>query len=398
MRQLRTNTRQEGDAASISTRTASLSACVRRVGASEFVVVAGADRTDIVIGAARHVTAADVTIEPRDLVLLDGSRDLCWSVIPQAAKAGASAVIIARDWTGEAPAMLAAFAERLQMPLFAWNAETTWSALRSRFEDAIAESAVALDTVLPHSWGPSLVLDLLEGRVEHEQLVDFDIEAGACVIALRPVQSSKIVGATEEALDRSIWLSLLDPEVPSDVEGVRLGQTAYVIVRHRRSEAELREIAEHLRRLLSVTLDRAVLAAIGSLVAQPADIAESRYEADKVLALAHRRTNPCTSTLADVQHLALLEQAAAVLTAQPHLLSQKLAILRRSDATRNTSYVAVLRAFLDNFGDVNTSAERLGMHHNTFRYRLKRGVEIAGINLEDPAERLALQVELALDS
>ena len=44
---------------------------------------------------------------------------------------------------------------------------------------------------------------------------------------------------------------------------------------------------------------------------------------------------------------------------------------------------------------MNTSAEQLGMHHNTFRYRLKRAVEVGGINLEDPAERLALQVELA---
>ncbi|MEZ5216295.1 MAG: helix-turn-helix domain-containing protein [Ilumatobacteraceae bacterium] len=56
----------------------------------------------------------------------------------------------------------------------------------------------------------------------------------------------------------------------------------------------------------------------------------------------------------------------------------------------------MLQTFLENLGDVNTSAEQLDMHHNTFRYRLKRAVEVGGIKLDDPIERLALQVELSL--
>jgi hypothetical protein len=379
----------------VAPATMSLSALLRRVGAAEFSVVAAADHLNAVISGVRIVTGeGEEPIGSGELILLDGPRDACWTLAPRAVRAGAAGVVIARDWPGAAPAMLAAFAERLRLPVLAWNAETTWSGLRARVLDALELEPPAAEPGR-RGWRPSTLLDLLEGR-SNGLSGDFELERGGCVMAFSATHTTKNP-ETDDAIDRALWLSLLDPDVPSDAEGVRIGGTAYLVIRALRTERELRAIAEHVRCVLSMSLDRSVVAAIGPTIDSASDLAASRAEADRVLILARRRPTPGTVTLADVQHLALLEQAAAVLSTQPHLFSQKLAVLRRSDAARNTSYVAVLRSFLDHFGDVNASAQGLGMHHNTFRYRLRRGVEIAGINLDDPSERLALQVELALE-
>lgn len=364
--------------------------------------LAGADRLHTTPRLEREVTdvaraRAGRAVAPGELVL-HGPGPLDWGLITISAREGASGVVIPRTWPGRTSPMVTALAESQRIPIFAVDPATDWDELGEQLGAAqrrLAALAAAPALVGPLPLGASELRKLLDGAPVTRYGAEL-VEPGCCVLAFAAVQSSFIPGEADDALDRALWLAMLDPDVPGDAEGTRIGTTAFVVFRRSRPEHELRPIAEHLRRLLSVTLDRAVLAAIGSPIATAADLAASRTDASRVLALARRRTNPGTATLGDVQHLALLEEAAAVLNAQPHLMSQKLALLRRSDATRNTSYVTVLRAFLDNFGDVNTSAERLGMHHNTFRYRLKRAVEVAGMNLDDPAERLALQVELAV--
>ena len=55
-----------------------------------------------------------------------------------------------------------------------------------------------------------------------------------------------------------------------------------------------------------------------------------------------------------------------------------------------------LRAYLDAFGDVGLAADCLGVHPNTFRYRLHRIVKLAGLDLDDPDERLAVELRLRL--
>jgi len=336
----------------------------------------------------------DEPLVPGAIVLAAGGADQPWSLIPRAGAAGAAALVIGRTWPGERSPLLMALAQRHRVNLLTCDPMIDRDELRSSISRACAEATSGARNLSQPMWGPSTVLSLLLGEpldVPAEELA----EPGSAVLAFTPLQPT-VAGPAEEALDRAIWLVMLDPDVPTDAEGVRHHGVAFVLLRRRRTEQELRAIAEHIRQLLALALDRSVLASIGAPADDPARICDSREEAERVLSLARRRTSPGTTTLNDVRHLALLDEAAAVLSAQPHLLSEKLAALRRSDSARNTSYVAVLRAFLDNFGDVNTSAERLGMHHNTFRYRLKRAVEVSGIVLEDPAERLALQVELAI--
>ena len=69
--------------------------------------------------------------------------------------------------------------------------------------------------------------------------------------------------------------------------------------------------------------------------------------------------------------------------------------LRRHDRAHETEYVATLRAWLGAQGDPAEAGERLGVHENTVRYRLRKMAEIANLHLDDAKKRLAMMIELA---
>jgi DNA-binding PucR family transcriptional regulator len=66
------------------------------------------------------------------------------------------------------------------------------------------------------------------------------------------------------------------------------------------------------------------------------------------------------------------------------------------DAKHRTGYLETLEAYLDAFGDIRSAAQRIGVHPNTFRYRLRRLVEIFGIKLNDADDRLVIGLQLRL--
>ena len=60
-----------------------------------------------------------------------------------------------------------------------------------------------------------------------------------------------------------------------------------------------------------------------------------------------------------------------------------------------TDYVATLRAWLGAQGDPTEAGNRLGVHENTVRYRLRKMAEITNLQLDDAGKRLAMMIELA---
>jgi DNA-binding PucR family transcriptional regulator len=76
--------------------------------------------------------------------------------------------------------------------------------------------------------------------------------------------------------------------------------------------------------------------------------------------------------------------------------SGKVRMLVEHDRDHNSSYVETLAAYLNAFSDVRAAADSLDIHPNTFRYRVRRIVELAGLDLDDPIERLVTQFQLEL--
>ncbi|PQM45835.1 hypothetical protein C1Y40_04011 [Mycobacterium talmoniae] len=57
--------------------------------------------------------------------------------------------------------------------------------------------------------------------------------------------------------------------------------------------------------------------------------------------------------------------------------------------------MATLRAWLAAQGDLARAGERLGVHENTVRYRLRRMAEVTNLGLDDARKRFAMMIELA---
>lgn len=71
------------------------------------------------------------------------------------------------------------------------------------------------------------------------------------------------------------------------------------------------------------------------------------------------------------------------------------AALVRYDEEHGTLFVATLQGWLEAQGDAAQAAIRLGVHENTVRNRLRKMLEIAPLDLDDPDKRLAMVIQLA---
>ncbi|MDN4171865.1 helix-turn-helix domain-containing protein [Nocardioides sp. SOB77] len=137
--------------------------------------------------------------------------------------------------------------------------------------------------------------------------------------------------------------------------------------------------------------------AVGPVATALTEISRARETADRVLRVL--RDNPAAGPVArlvDVQTDSLVLELRDRVLARGETVAGPLARLVAYDADHDGSLVATLHAWLDAFGDVNRAAETLYVHPNTFRYRLRRVREVGGLDLLDPAQRFAVQLQLRL--
>lgn len=138
-----------------------------------------------------------------------------------------------------------------------------------------------------------------------------------------------------------------------------------------------------------------VWAGIGG-VAAPADLPAARQEADECLALHEARTPEAPPPAYDESwDDILLQRLRAAATTGRAPARGPVAELRRHDREHATHYVATLRAWLEAQGDLTEAGERLGVHQNTVRNRLRRMAEVTPLDLDDPRKRLAMIIDLA---
>lgn len=156
-------------------------------------------------------------------------------------------------------------------------------------------------------------------------------------------------------------------------------------------------LAADVADLVNRGLGQPVYAGVGGVVDQPLDAPASRQDAERVVAALARR--------AGAQHVARLEDVHASIVvdelrslvrdwAPPQI--RALETLRDHDVEHTSDYVTTVRAYLDTYGDVTAVAQRLGVHANTVRYRLRRVRELLGLDLDDSDERLAVELTLRL--
>lgn len=154
------------------------------------------------------------------------------------------------------------------------------------------------------------------------------------------------------------------------------------------AESAVRLLDDFLRRFGA----REVLVVGIGTPAEAGDLAESRAVADQVAeALLRRGRTGQVATLADVFADVLVDRLDGFLG--KHAAWGPLARLRDYDRRNESGLVDAVRAFLE-AGEVSAAAERLVVHPNTVRNRLRRALDSCDVDVADPATRLALMVDL----
>jgi len=243
----------------------------------------------------------------------------------------------------------------------------------------------------------------LDGRVSPDGLapmLQIAPNAGLTVVAFELVDAGDAgdVAAVSVLADRAASLVTLYCEsYRRQAAAVAMGSLIYVVVPlvDGDDRARLPALAQGVVDRADEALHARLRAGIGRTVPSVAELLASRHEADRVLrAMAARHWPGAVATVDEVRAHVVLDQLQELAAADSGLRTGKLDLLVDQDRERGTEYVATLRSFFAHLGDVPAAAKAQDVHANTFRYRLRRLAEVAGIDLDDPVERLVLQLQL----
>ncbi len=153
------------------------------------------------------------------------------------------------------------------------------------------------------------------------------------------------------------------------------------------------KILDRVERAVHVQLS----AGIGISVGRISEVPRSRRTAEHALKLlAQRPGAPRPLHIEDVRAHAVLLELLDLAAEHPTLLDGKTSAVLDHDRERGTRYAATLRAYLECWGDAARAAERLGVHPNTARYRVRQISERFGLDLDDADERFAVEFQLRL--
>jgi DNA-binding PucR family transcriptional regulator len=262
----------------------------------------------------------------------------------------------------------------------------------------------------PGRWGRDLITGLLDGRTNPglvAGMFGLDEQRPALVVAFA-VRDRGSLPAGDRAVDRATHeLSLAELTDVVSVHAATYRRAALTASHGARVYAVLPDVPRDVTepallamctQVAAMTLRRTgvrVQAGIGSAVAGLAGAATSRGEADRVLdAMPDGPDDPTVAAFSDLRAEVLLNQTLDLLQESPDLRDPAVTSLVGYDRDHGTDLVASVLAWLDAMGDVRAAAQRLTVHPNTLRYRVRRAVAVGALRLDDPRARLMHHLQL----
>ncbi|MEU1202614.1 helix-turn-helix domain-containing protein [Streptomyces sp. NPDC005813] len=242
-----------------------------------------------------------------------------------------------------------------------------------------------------------LLRSLLAGRTP--SAARFGIESGRMTVLALELPSSSGTPADVLGLQVVDLVTACAETLTSSASCVVEGQVVYALLPlpEEVPQARVVSLAETVITRSEESLHTRLRAGIGSAVADFADVPRSRQEADRVLAvLAAEPHRAHVASIEDVRCQAILLELDETIADNPRIRLASVTAMLNHDAERGTRYAETLLAYLDAFGDTTVAADRLHIHQNTFRYRIRRVGELFDVDLGDADERLVLWLQLRL--
>jgi sugar diacid utilization regulator len=246
-----------------------------------------------------------------------------------------------------------------------------------------------------------MVLTVLEGRGSVDEAaarLGFTSAAPLALLAFEIANGEP--GIDELQRERLVDLVVLHGAATfRQTSAVALGQIVYALLQADApiEPAPLIRLGEQVREHAEARLGLRLLGAVGPAVAGLRDVPRARRDAERVLGVL--RADPRGRTVAatdEVRSEVVLHELKELSLEHSSLTRGKLERILAHDEKQNATYALTLRAYLDCFGDVPRASERISVHPNTFRYRMRRLVELFELDLDDPDERMVLELQLRL--
>lgn len=157
------------------------------------------------------------------------------------------------------------------------------------------------------------------------------------------------------------------------------------------SRGQLAELARTIVRRADSALRVRLAGSVGATVHALSEVTGSSADAQAVLRVVPPGS---VGAVEDLLPQVVLVEWEVFLASNPRLRLPLVEEVLRHDAAEHTAYAASALAYLESNGDIAEAARRVGVHPNTFRYRLKRLYDLFGLDLEDADLRLVLWLQL----
>jgi DNA-binding PucR family transcriptional regulator len=177
-----------------------------------------------------------------------------------------------------------------------------------------------------------------------------------------------------------------------DAQVASTGERVYVLLPKIGATSSLtswvRGMVAALQRELGLTLRAVIAAPLAGL----AGAATARSEMDRVFDSAERHPGAIgqITSLDEAHTTVLLDEIVAHVAGRQRLVDPRVRELREQEPI----LADTLAAYLDGFGDITAVAQRLHVHPNTVRYRIRRVEKLLSTSLDDPDGRLVLALGL----
>lgn len=230
-----------------------------------------------------------------------------------------------------------------------------------------------------------------------------DVPTAASALNLPTTGQAAVVGFAVHRSDRPVptsvggLLRLHASSFSRDSVVTIIGGRAYVLLPNYTSVKLVATWTRHMVDQFEEKRSAALRAAISAPVSGLEHVANARSEVDRVLdSTAATYPEGKVTTLAESRTAVLLGEIVDVVSQHPELRDPRLNALVDYDAKHSSNLLDSAETFLACFGDVRTAADKLVVHPNTLRYRIRRVEEIVGLDLQVSADRLLLELQIIL--
>jgi DNA-binding PucR family transcriptional regulator len=245
-----------------------------------------------------------------------------------------------------------------------------------------------------------MLLAVLQGRASTEEnatRLGFSPGARFAILAFSAAAGEEIDQFERERLVDLVGVYCEALHGPSGA--IAIGKNVYALLQidDRPERARVVRVARETQGHAGARIGGGILAAVSSTVESLREVAPARREAERVLEVLRSAPNaPTLATIDDVRSQVVLLELKELAAEHPGLRRGKLTAVLEHDAERGTQYALTLRAYLDAMGDVVGAAKTITVHPNTFRYRVRRLVELFDIDVKNADERLVLELQFRL--